>query len=191
MYMPKKIAIVIGLAASLTIAAVATSAAERFDFGKPATQDEIAGWNIDVDPDGAGAPPGSGTVSRGQDIYANKCASCHGDHGQGKPMDRLVGGQGTLASSKPIKTIGSYWPYASTVFDYIRRAMPFNAPASLSNDEVYAVTAYLLYLNGIVGKDTKLDAQTLVQIKMPNRDGFIRPDPRPDTDNILCMQNCK
>ena len=96
-----------------------------------------------------------------------------------------------MASSKPIKTIGSYWPYASTVFDYIRRAMPFNAPASLSNDEVYAVTAYLLYLNGIVGKDTKLDAQTLVQIKMPNRDGFIRPDPRPDTDSILCMQNCK
>jgi mono/diheme cytochrome c family protein len=190
MFMPKTVVAVAGLVLSFAWVSVAT-AADRFDFGKPATKKEIAGWNIDVDPDGTGAPPGSGTVAQGKEIYANKCASCHGKKGQGKPMDRLVGGQGTLASAKPVKTIGSYWPYASTVFDYIRRAMPFNAPGSLSDDEVYSVTAYLLYLNGIVDKDTTLDGTKLAQIKMPNRNGFIRPDPRPDTHNILCMRNCK
>ncbi len=190
MYTPKTFMALTGLVAALAFASTGI-AAERFDFGKPATQKQIAGWNIDVDPDGTGAPAGHGTVTQGKEIYANKCASCHGDKGQGKPMDRLVGGQGTLASAKPVKTVGSYWPYASTVFDYIRRAMPFNAPGSLSNDEVYSVTAYLLYMNGIVDKNAKLDKEQIAQIKMPNRDGFIRPDPRPDTHNILCMQNCK
>lgn len=174
----------------LFLAAVC-SATDRFQFGTPATPQEISGWNIDVDPNGSGAPPGSGTVAQGERVYATSCASCHGNNGQGKPMDRLVGGQGTLASDHPVKTVGSYWPYATTVFDYIRRAMPFTAPRSLNDDQVYAVTAYLLYLNGIISKDAVLNAKTLPKVKMPNRNGFVSPDTRPDAYNVLCMQNCR
>lgn len=190
MYTPKTSMALTGLIAALAFVSNGV-ADERFNLGEPATQEQIAGWDIDVDPDGTGAPAGHGTVTQGKDIYASKCAMCHGAEGQGKPMDRLVGGQGTLSSDKPVKTVGSYWPYASTVFDYIRRAMPFTAPGSLDNNEVYSVTAYLLFLNGVIDKDAKLDKEIIAQIKMPNRDGFIRPDPRPDTHNILCMQNCK
>jgi mono/diheme cytochrome c family protein len=162
-------------------AAIATSsiacAAERYDFGRPATQQEIAGWNIDVSPDGAGLPPGRGDVHQGEAIFAAKCASCHGAHGEGKPMDRLVGGVGTLRDKKPEKTVGSFWPYATTLFDFVRRAMPLNAPQSLSPDEVYAVSAYLLFLNGIVPQDTTLDSGALAKIRMPNRDGFVSAYP--------------
>jgi len=175
--MPGKIA-----SAALAIAAIAASgpvcAAERYDFGRPATPQEVKGWDIDVSPDGAGLPPGHGDAQRGQAIFAAKCASCHGPQGQGKPMDRLVGGMGTLRDKKPEKTVGSFWPYATTLFDFVRRAMPLNAPQSLTPDEVYAVSAYVLFLNGIVAQDTTLDADTLAKIKMPNRDGFVSAYPK-------------
>jgi S-disulfanyl-L-cysteine oxidoreductase SoxD len=162
---------------TLAVAAIAASgavyAAERYGFGRPATPQEIAGWDIDVSPSGAGLPAGHGDVRQGQAIFADKCAVCHGAHGEGKPMDRLVGGVGTLRDKKPEKTVGSFWPYATTLFDYVRRAMPLNAPQSLNPDEVYAVSAYVLFLNGIVPQDATLDADTLAKIKMPNRDGFV------------------
>jgi S-disulfanyl-L-cysteine oxidoreductase SoxD len=166
------------LAVALT-ASGAVFAAERYDFGRPAAPNEIAGWDIDVSPDGAELPPGHGDVRQGEAIFAAKCASCHGAHGEGKPMDRLVGGMGTLRDEKPEKTVGSYWPYATTLLDYVRRAMPLNAPQSLTADEVYAVSAYVLFLNGIVSQDTTLDADNLANVKMPNRDGFVRAYPSP------------
>jgi mono/diheme cytochrome c family protein len=154
-------------------------AAEPYGFGRPATPQEIKGWDIDVSPNGAGLPPGRGDVRQGEAIFAAKCASCHSAHGEGKPMDRLVGGIGTLRDKKPVKTVGSFWPYATTLFDYVRRAMPLNAPQSLNPDEVYAVSAYVLFLNGIVPQAATLDANTLPKIKMPNRDGFVSADPSP------------
>jgi cytochrome c len=155
-------------------------AQEHYGIGRAATPAEIAGWNIDVGGnDGANLPAGSGTVQRGQTVFAERCASCHGDKGQGGIGDRLVGGQGTLASPKPVKTVGSYWPYAPTLFDYIRRAMPMNAPQSLSDTDVYAVSAYVLHLNGLLPADATLDARSLSAIRMPNRDKFVG-DPRPD-----------
>lgn len=152
------------------------------DFGRSATQGEISLWNIDVGPDGAGLPEGSGTAARGKEVYQQNCEICHGPNGQGGIKDRLVGGQGTLATNNPIKTVGSYWPYAPTVFDYVRRAMPYTAPGTLSNDDTYALVAYLLSLNGILPADGKVDQRTLPQVVMPNRDGFI-PDPVFKLDN--------
>ena len=171
--MPDRIAFRIALAIAAALASGAVGAAERYGFGQPATPQQIAGWDIDISPDGAGVPPGRGDVRQGEAIFAAKCASCHGARGEGKPMDRLVGGVGTLRDKKPEKTVGSFWPYASTLFDYVRRAMPLNAPQSLTPDEVYAVSAYVLFLNGIVPQDAMLDADTLAKIKMPNRDGFV------------------
>jgi cytochrome c len=132
---------------------------------------------------------GHGSVGQGEVIFAQQCASCHGAKGEGGVGDRLVGGRGTLASAKPIKTIGSYWPYAPTLFDYIRRAMPQNAPQSLSPDDVYAVSAYLLYLNELLPADAVLDATALSAIKMPNRGMFV-DDPRPDVKNVACVTGC-
>ena len=154
--------------------------ARTYGLGRPATPEELAGWNIDVRADGQGLPPGRGSVRDGLKVYAERCAACHGDKGEGNPMDRLVGGAGTLASANPVRTVGSFWPYATTLFDYIRRAMPFNAPQSLTADQVYAVCAYLLYLNQIVPAEAVLDAETLAQVQMPNHHGFTSPDPRPD-----------
>jgi mono/diheme cytochrome c family protein len=154
----------------------AVSAALAYDFGRPATPEEIKLWDIDDRPDGQGLPQGSGTVAHGKSVYEENCEACHGPNGQGGIKDRLVGGQGTLASDNPIKTVGSYWPYATTLFDYIHRAMPYQAPGSLSFDDTYAVAAYILSLNGILPADGKLDKNTLPNIKMPNRDGFI-PEP--------------
>jgi mono/diheme cytochrome c family protein len=170
------------LAIALVIAAASTSAnaAERFGIGHAAAPAEIAGWDIDVRGDGQGLPPGRGSARDGAKIFAAQCASCHGANGEGKPAEELVGGFGTLATAKPVRTVGSYWPYATTLFDFIRRAMPFTAPQSLSADQVYAVSAYILYLNGIVAEDAVLDAHTLPAIAMPNRNGFTSPDPRPD-----------
>ena len=165
---------------NIALAAVAalsiSSSALAYEFGRTATPEEIKLWDIDVRPDGKGLPEGSGTVAQGKSVYADNCAACHGVNGQGGIKDRLVGGQGTLASAKPIKTVGSFWPYATTVFDYIHRAMPYQAPGSLSVDDYYALTAYILSLNGILPPDGKLDKETLPKVKMPNRDGFI-PDP--------------
>jgi cytochrome c len=151
----------------------------RQALGHPATAEDIRPWNIDIAPTGEGLPPGRGTVPRGATIYAARCAKCHGPSGTEGPMDRLVGGQGTLATTSPVKTVGSYWPYATTLYDYIHRAMPFDAPQSLTPDDVYSVTAWLLYQNGIIAEDAVVDAITLPAIQMPNRHGFV-PDPRPD-----------
>jgi len=147
--------------------------------GRAPTADELKAIDIDVLPDGRGLPAGSGTAAQGKTIYANRCITCHGATGKEGPQDVLVGGQGTLASSKPLKTVGSYWPYATTLWDYINRAMPFDHPGTLPPDDVYATTAYLLYLNGIVGERDVMDRAALPLVKMPNRNGFV-PDPRPD-----------
>jgi S-disulfanyl-L-cysteine oxidoreductase SoxD len=171
----------ISAAAWFALATLASAAdGGSLGIGHVATPAEIAGWDIDVRADGHGLPPGCGSVRDGEKIFAETCASCHGAKGEGKPADRLVGGFGTLATSKPVRTVGSYWPYATTLFDYIRRAMPFNAPQSLTADQIYAVSAYILYLNNIVTEDTVLDAASLPRVRMPNRDGFTSQDPRPD-----------
>jgi S-disulfanyl-L-cysteine oxidoreductase SoxD len=162
------------LAAALGVAATCVLAADSPNLGRAATPEEIAAWDISIGPDGAGLPPGSGTVKQGEAVYAAKCAACHGEKGAGQPNDRLVGGSGSLPGDKPpIKTVGSFWPYATTVFDYVRRAMPYNEAKSLSNDEVYAVVAYVLALNGVIGEGDTIDAQALPKVRMPNRDGFV------------------
>ena len=142
-------------------------------LGTAVTAEQIAGWDISIGPDGDGLPPGSGTVSEGAQVYASKCAACHGADGSGQPNDSLVGGHGTLNTSAPVKTVGSFWPYATTIFDYVRRAMPVTQPLSLTDDEVYAVTAYLLAINDIIEDDEVMNAETLPRVEMPNRDGFV------------------
>lgn len=151
----------------------------EYGLGRPATEQEIRAWNMDVSPIGEGLPPGQGTVKQGAQVYATKCAACHGPTGVEGPKDRLVGGRDTLTSPKPVRTIGSYWPYATTLYDYIHRAMPFNAPQSLTPDETYSVIAWLLFQNQVIAEDAVIDAQALPKVQMPNRNGFI-PDPRPD-----------
>src|SRR4051812_6362565 len=142
-------------------------------LGEPATEDLIARFDISIPPSGAGLPKGSGSVRDGQLVYEQKCMACHGAKGVGKPADTLVGGVGSLASKAPLRTVGSYWPYSTTLFDYVRRAMPLTNPLSLSDNEVYAVSAYVLYLNGIVAEDATMDAQSLPKVSMPNRNGFV------------------
>ena len=142
-------------------------------FGTPVDSATIRAWDSSIPPDGQGLPPGQGSVSEGKVIYSQKCMACHGVDGAGKPADRLTGGIGTLASPNPIKTVASFWPYATTLFDYIRRAMPIPQPRSLSNDEVYALVAYILSIDGIVKGDAVMNADTLPKVHMPNRDGFI------------------
>jgi len=149
------------------------TATETPNLGRVATPAEVTGWDVSIPPDGTGLPLGRGTSAQGAVVYEQKCQNCHGEKGAGQPNDRLVGGHGTLASKTPVRTVGSYWPYATTVFDYVRRAMPYTQAHSLSDDEVYAVTAYLLHLNGIIGEADVIDAQTLPKVKMPNRDNFI------------------
>jgi cytochrome c len=158
----------------MLIAASNAASAQPPQFGQPIAPADIAPWDISIGPDGAGLPPGRGTVAQGEIIYAAKCQACHGEKGTGRPNDSLVGGIGSLGPDKvPVKTVGSYWPYATTLFDYIRRAMPFQESQSLSSDEVYAVSAYILHLNEIVGANDVLDAQSLPKVTMPNRDGFL------------------
>ena len=168
----------------------ASQAQTTFGFGTKASEREVAGWDIDIAPDGRGLPKGSGSVAQGQKIYEQACAACHGAQGEGKPADRLVGGIGSLKNDVPVKTVGSFWPYATTIYDYVYRAMPADRPLSLTPDEVYAVTAYLLHLNGIVGPDAVMDAATLPKVQMPNRNGFVG-DPRPDIVNVPCKTDCK
>jgi S-disulfanyl-L-cysteine oxidoreductase SoxD len=184
----------LGLGLCLTMAAgcVAQRAAEpprtgydaKLDFGSAPTSAELARY-FSYPADGRGLPPGRGTYSQGQKVYQAKCMACHGDKLQGTPLgDKLVGGRGTLVNNNPakppIKTVESYWPYATTLFDYVKRAMPFNAPGSLSDDEVYAVVAYVLGEANIVARGEVLDARNLPAVQMPNRNGFVSPDPRPD-----------
>lgn len=165
------------LLASAAFAASAAIAQQGPNLGEPITAADLAPWDISIQTDGSGLPPGSGTVADGEVIFRNQCMACHGEAGAGQPNDRLVGGHGTLEQLNQVKTVGSYWPYASTVFDYIRRAMPFTTPQTLTNDQVYALTAYLLHLNGIIDKDATLNARRLARIEMPNADGFIMSYP--------------
>ncbi|MEO8741374.1 MAG: c-type cytochrome [Casimicrobiaceae bacterium] len=182
--------------AAIAAAQAADVAHAPFGFGKPASETEIAGWDIDVLPGGKGLPPGRGSVEQGQVIYDEKCASCHGTFGESNSYLQLAGGVGSLASDQPVRTTGSKLNYAPTLWDYIRRAMPFNAPQTLQPDEVYALTAYVLNLNDIVPAGTVLDQDSLPKVRMPNRDGFttahgmMRVDGKPDTANVACMRNC-
>jgi S-disulfanyl-L-cysteine oxidoreductase SoxD len=162
----------IAMAVALAFVAGAAAAADVPHLGQPISPADAAAWDISIGPDGVGLPSGSGTPAQGAVIFAEKCAACHGDKGEGKTNARLVGGQIT-ANAPVVKTVGSYWPYATTLFDFTRRAMPWTAPKSLTNDEVYAVSAHILRLNGIIGDNDVMDAKTLPLVKMPNRDGFI------------------
>jgi len=162
----------IGGACLTTLLAAASAAQDSPGLGVPATSEQIAAWALTVLPNGDGLPPGSGTARAGQTVFEQKCQACHGAGGQGGPNDQLAGGHGTLTSATPVKTIGSYWPYATTVFDYIRRAMPFTAPQSLTANETYALTAYLLYINDIIELDDVMNARTLPTVRMPNVDNF-------------------
>jgi len=171
---PLRLAVLVTAACAI----LPTAAQQGPGLGAPISAEDLAPWDISIQPDGTGLPPGSGNATKGAEVYATHCVACHGVAGAGQPNDRLVGGQGTLDQLQQVRTIGSFWPYASTVFDYIRRAMPFLAPQSLSNDEVYAVTAYLLAENGIIDKDATLDARSLARVRMPNRDGFIMAYPK-------------
>ena len=172
------------LAAARTEAQPAPSPrAPRFGFGRPATAEEIRAWDIDVRPDGAGLPPGRGTVAQGKAVYAEKCAACHGPSGRNGPFDALAGREpraGFPFGRDPslVRTVGNYWPYATTLYDYIHRAMPWTQPGALEPDEVYGLVAYLLFLNEIVPEDAVLDAATLPKVVMPARDRFVRDNRR-------------
>jgi cytochrome c len=181
---------------ALTSFAAAQDKSRNYGVGQTATPEQIAGWDIDVRPDGQGAPPGQGSVKAGERIYLDKCAACHGEFGESAGRwPQLAQGKGTLASRDPVKSVGSYYPYLSSVFDYIRRAMPFGDAQSLGNDELYAVTAYVLNLNDIVDDRFVLSKETWSQVKMPNRNGFYDDD-RHKTEKAFwnanpCMKNCR
>ena len=181
--------------AMLALVASPVLASERpFNLGKIATPEEVAGWDIDVRPDGLGAPVGMGNAIDGEEVYADRCAACHGDFGEAVDnWSVLVGGEGTLDGHDPVKTTGSYWPYASTMYDYIYRAMPFGEAQSLTHDETYQIVAFLLYMNDIIEDDFEVSHENIGTIEMPNRDGFFMPDPRPDAQPVAgepCMKNC-
>jgi cytochrome c len=183
-------------ALSVLIGSITIANASKYSLGRAATPEEVKAWDTDVRPDGKGLPKGQGKVSDGENIYNEQCAACHGDFGEGK--DRwpvLAGGNDTLKSDNPVKTIGSYWPYASTIFDYVRRAMPFGNAQSLTPNDTYALTAYLLYMNDIVTDESfVLSDKNFASIRMPNEKKFTS-DPRPDAqlakDQKPCMKNCK
>lgn len=172
-------------------------APEKLNLGRPALPEEIRAWDIDVRPDGLGLPAGSGTVKQGDDIFQAQCATCHGEFGQGNgrwPV--LAGGQGSMKHDRPEKTIGSFWPDLSTVFDYVRRAMPFGNAQSLSADETYALTAYLLFLNDIVKDEAfELNDRNFTSIKLPNAGAFFEDDREKSEKHFwrkdVCMKNCK
>lgn len=183
-----------GAALAVLTLCAAPAHAGKYNLGRAATAAEIKGWDIDVRPDGQGLPEGKGSVMQGDRIFQEQCAACHGDFAEGR--DRwpvLAGGQGSLTSSRPEKTIGSYWPYLSTVYDYIFRAMPYGNAQSLSPDEVYALTAYLLYMNDLVDEDFELSKSNFSSIHLPNEKNFVE-DPRPDIADAKkepCMTDCK
>jgi cytochrome c len=168
----------------------------NYGIGHSATAEQLAGWDIDIRPDGQGAPPGRGSVKDGEKVYMEKCAACHGEFGESAGRwPQIAQGKGTLASHDPVKTVGSYYPHLSSVVDYIRRAMPFGDAESLSNDELYAVVAYVLNLNDIVDDNFVLSKQTWAQVKMPNNGGFFDDD-RETSEKAFwnpnpCMKNCR
>ena len=180
----------LGLSAAAILATLAASPAlaqshPRYGFGAAVDQQELAKF-FSIPADGTGLPPGSGTPAAGAKVFADNCAACHGEKGEGNPAkgiggDKLLGGRGSLASATPVKTVESYWPYATTLFDYVKRAMPFSAPGSLSDNDVYAVVAYILSEAKIIKPTDTMNATTLPKVVMPNRDGFV-PDPRPELE---------
>ena len=181
---------------AFTFPALAQAPAKKQGIGREALPEEVAAWDIDVRPDGLGLPAGKGSVKDGEKLFQEQCASCHGEFGEGAgryPV--LVGGQGTLTKDNPDKTIGSFWPYASTVFDYVNRAMPFGNAQSLKPDEVYAITAYLLNMNDLVKDDFVLSKENFNSVKLPNAGGFLMDD-RETSEKAFwkknpCMKDCK
>jgi mono/diheme cytochrome c family protein len=167
------------IALALMGAATLAAQAPKYGVGRPPTPEEIRELGSAIAPDGSGLPQGSGTVAAGRELFAAQCARCHGPKAEGDIGARLVGGQGTLRTARPLKTVGSFWPHATTLWDYINRAMPFDQPGLLQPPEVYAAVAYILNINGIIADDVVMDATSLPKVKMPNRDGFVA-DPRPD-----------
>ena len=161
-------------------------------FGQPISEEDVAAWNIDIrTTDGAGLPPGQGTVAQGKVVYEAKCMACHGPDAKGGPMyGTMVGGIGSFETNTRVLTPGSMYPYAPILFDYVRRAMPMDRPLTMTADEVYAVTAYLLNMNGLVAADAVMDQQSLPKVRMPNRYAFVVDD-RPDTRAVRCMRDCK
>jgi cytochrome c len=183
------------LCASLLVACGATASAAEpgyYGYGTKATPEQLAGWDIDArGGDGVGLPPGKGTVQRGSEVFADQCAACHGTFGEGEGrFPKLAGGMGTLRDDRPEPTVGSYWPFAPTLWDYINRAMPMPAPHTLPADDVYALTAYILNLNDIVPNEFVASRASLPKVKMPNHDSFTWTDPRPDTMAKPCMSAC-
>jgi S-disulfanyl-L-cysteine oxidoreductase SoxD len=182
-------------ASSFELAVFGPGAFDVGDIGREATEEEIAGWDIDVFHDGDNAPEGRGTAAEGEDLYVQLCAVCHGDFGEGAGRwPELAGGAGTLGTEHPVKTVGSYWPYAGTLVDYIYRAMPYGFGQSLEPDELYAISAYILYLNDVVDEDFELNQDSLREVRMPNEDGF-HPDDREEVEahfwqDTPCMENC-
>jgi hypothetical protein len=183
------------LALTFSLSLSGARAAEGYGLGREALPEEVEAWDIDIRPDGKGLPEGSGTVAEGEQLFADNCAFCHGDFGEG--IDRwpvLAGGFDSLNGTNPVKTIGSYWPYLSTVYDYIYRAMPFGNAQSLEPDQVYAITAYILYLNYLMEEDGELSRENFTDITMPNEENFFM-DPRPDVPTLAqgepCMTDCK
>lgn len=174
--------------------ALAQTKPRTYGIGQIATSEQIAGWDIDVRPDGQGAPPGKGSVKDGEKVYLERCAACHGEFGESAGRwPQLAQGKGTLASNDPVKTVGSYYPYLSSVFDYIRRAMPFGDAQSLTNDELYAVVAYVLNLNDIVDDNFVLSKETWNKVKMPNEGGFFDDDRQKAEKSFWatpCMKDC-
>lgn len=186
----KNALLAVTISSALILSAGQAIAGEKYGFGQTATAEEIKGWDIDIRPDGMGLPAGEGSVADGEVLYEQLCATCHGLFGEGEgrwPV--LAGGEDTLTEDRPVKTVGSYWPYASTLYDYIRRAMPFTAPRSLSDEQTYQLSAYVLYLNEIVDEEFVANKETLAAIEMPNQEGFF-VDPRPDVSNTRCMKGC-
>lgn len=191
MFKPLKLALI--TAGVLAFAVTAQAQLKKpYGYGKPATPEQIAGWDIDArGDDGAGLPAGKGNVARGTEVFADQCAACHGTFGEGEGRyPKLVGGNGTLTADRPEPTVGSYWPFAVTLWDYINRAMPMPMPHTLSADDVYALTAYVLNLNNLVADDFVADKTSLPKVKMPNHDNFSWQDPRPDTAAKPCMTKC-
>ncbi len=182
----------VGVAAIGMLATTAFADQAGLPYGRRAVPEEVAAWDIDIRPDGAGLPAGSASAADGEELFYERCAVCHGEFGEG--VDRwpvLMGGFDTLTEDRPEKTVGSYWPYTSTLWDYIHRAMPFGEAQSLTDEEVYAVSLYVLYLNDLVELDTVYDQKSFAAIEMPNANGFFMPDPRPDTPVAEpCMQDC-
>ena len=171
---------------------VATAAEPpKYGLGTTPTAAQIAGWDIAVRPDGQGLPDGHGSVKDGDELFANNCAACHGTFGEGAGRYPRLAGEGKLTGDRPEQTVQTYWPFATTLFDYINRAMPFPSPHVLPPEQVYAITAYVLNFNGLVDDNFVADRNTLPMVKMPNRDGFIWTDPRPDTHDTACMTNCR